>query len=341
MKQFFITAGGGFVWSEEAEPAMFPAALDVHTRASAVSTGTEMGFLRTMKRAASGRREAGYSAAGVVRAVGPEAKGGFAVGQRVACYGGPYTRHATRLAVPWTLAATIPDNVSFEEAAFCGLGAIALHAIRRGRFTPGERVVVIGMGILGQLAEQMLRNAFGCRTLCIDRHSENIELARRMGCRQVFDARTDDVAAGVKRFAAAGADGVIINGSLEPPTMDQAAEYSRDRGRLVLVGGGNEVRIGRGQVFTKELDLLISRAGGPGRYDEQYEKQGQDLPAGFIRWTEGRNVASFIEMIADGRVNVKGLITHRLPHEQAEQAFRLLDSDRKYTAMGVVFTYPE
>ncbi len=340
MRQFFITAGGVFVWSEELEPEQFPAALDVHTRASGVSVGTEMGFLRTMRAAKEGRRAAGYSAAGVVRGVGPEARGGFAVGQRVACYGGPYTRHATRLALPWTLAAAIPDNVSFEEAAFGGIGAIAMHSLRRGAFTFGEKVVVIGMGILGQLEDQMLRST-GCRTLCIDRHDENIELARRMGCARVCDSRRGDVAAAVAAFAPGGADGVIVNGALEPPGMDEAADYCRERGRIVMVGGGAEIRVARGAVFEKEVDLLISRAGGPGRYNDLYEQGGQDMPPGFVRWTEGRNVAEFLAMVSHGQIDMNGLITHRYPHERAEEAFRLLDSPKKYTAMGIVFTYPE
>ena len=107
-----------------------------------------------------------------------------------------------------------------------------------------------------------------------------------------------------------------------------------------MVGGGAEIRIPRAPVFDKELDLLISRAGGPGRYDDQYEKGGQDLPAGFVRWTEGRNAAHFVEMVSLGQIDMNGLISHRLPHERAEDAFHLLDSPRKYTAMGVVFTYP-
>ena len=279
MRQFFILAGGKFAWSEEPEPEQFPAALDVATRASAVSVGTEMGFLRTMKAAKEGRRAAGYSAAGVVRGVGPAAKGDFTAGQRVAVYGGPYVRHATRLAVPWTLAAPLPDNVSFEEAAFCGIGAIAMHSLRRGAFTPGERVAIVGMGILGQLEEQMLR-AWGCRTLCVDRHDENIELARRMGGPLVLDSRTDDVAAAVKKFAPGGVDGVIMNGNLEPPGSSQAADWTRERGRIVMVGGGAEIRFPRPPIFDKEIDLFISRAGGPGRYDDQYERGGKTCPSG-------------------------------------------------------------
>ncbi|MDD4890955.1 MAG: zinc-binding alcohol dehydrogenase [Phycisphaerae bacterium] len=340
MRQFFILAGGTYSWADEPEPPMFPAALDVQTRASAVSVGTEMGFVRAMKAATQGRRAAGYSAAGVVRGVGPEAKGNFQVGQRVAVYGGPYVRHASRLAVPWTLANPIPDNVSFEEAAFCGIGAIAMHSLRRGAFTAGERVVIVGMGILGQIEEQMLR-AWGVRTLCVDRHDENISLARAMGAPEVLDSRKDDVAAAVASFSPGGADGVIMNGNLEPPGSEEAAAWTRERGRIVMVGGGTEIRFPRPPVFDKEIDLLISRAGGPGRYDDQYEKGGQDLPIGFVRWTEGRNCGEFLAMVSAGQINMKGLITHPFPHERAEDAFRLLDSPAKYSAMGVVFTYPE
>ncbi len=103
----------------------------------------------------------------------------------------------------------------------------------------------------------------------------------------------------------------------------------------------HSIRISRSKLFAKEIDLLVSRAGGPGRYDRQYERGGQDLPIGFVRWSEGRNVAEFIEMVAAGQLNVKDLITHRYPFKQADQAYRLLDSPRRYETMGIVFTFAD
>ena len=340
MKQLFVLPGGTVQWQDAEAPELFPAAVEIDVRASAVSPGTETSQVRAMGERTEGSRSLGYSAAGIVVRVGPEARGGFQPGQRVGCYGGPYTRHATRLAVPWALAAPAPDNVSFEEAAFCGLGAIALHAVRRGRFSAGSRVLVFGMGILGQLQEQILR-AWGCRTLAADQRRERLAVADALGCGHCIDTTRDDLAAAARALAPEGLDGVIVNTALQPPMMDQAAAACRERGRIVMVGGGREIRVSREHIFAKELDLLISRAGGPGRYDLQYEKHGHDLPTGFVRWTEGRNVAHFLEMVANGQVNVTRLITHRVPREQAPQMYELLGSENRYDALGVVFVHDQ
>ena len=339
MRQLVVLPDGGLQWQQAPDPELFPAGVEIDVRATAVSPGTETSLIRRWRERGEGGRPLGYSGAGLVRRVGPEAEGAFAPGQPVACYGGPYTRHATRLVVPWTLAAPVPESVPLEEAAFCGLGAIALHAVRRGRFSPGSRVIVLGMGILGQLQVQVLR-AWGCRALAVDRRRERLEIARALGCADRFDNAEGGLAEAARAFAPDGADGVIVNTPLQPPMTDQAAECCRERGRIVLVGGGGEIRISRDHVFARELDLLISRAGGPGRYDAQYERQGRDLPPGLVRWTEGRNTAHFVEMVAAGQLNVAGLITHRLPREQAPQAFEMLGSEeRRYAAMGVVFLY--
>ena len=338
MEQLFVLPGGRLEWQEVPPPEVFPAAVEIDVHASAVSTGTETSVIRAWRDRAEGSGELGYTAAGTVRRVGDSAGGGFVPGQRVACYGGPYTCHATRLAVPWTLVARVPDDVSLEAAAFCGIGAIAMHAVRRGGFTPGSRVLVYGVGILGQLQAQVLR-AWGCRALAADRCQQRLELARALGCDCCVNTEQEDLVAAAQAFAPAGLDGAIINTPLQPPMMDQAAAACRERGRIVMVGGGPEIRIAREQVFAKELDLLISRAGGPGRYDRQYEKAGQDLPPGFVRWTEGRNVAHFVEMLADRQINVEELITHRVPYRQAAQVYELLESEEKYSVMGAVFLY--
>ena len=342
MQQLFVMAGGKIEWGEQDDPEISDVCVGIETKASGVSVGTEMSFIRRFQNETEGRCELGYSAAGVVTEIGPVAaeKTGLRAGSRVACYGGPYAKHATRLAVPWTLVAPIPDPVSFEEAAFCGIGAISMHSIRRGAFTGGERVLVMGMGILGQLEEQMLR-AWGCRTMAVDRHSEHLDLATKMGCRNVFDTRDGDMVEAAMRWCPDGVDGAILNTSLQPPAMDQAAAACRECGRIVMVGGG-KIEIGRRDVFAKEIDLLISRAGGPGRYDAQYERDAQDLPAACVRWTEGRNIDEFVQMVAAGQIDMNSLITHRFPRQDAAQAFALLGNPaNKYSMMGVVFTYDE
>lgn len=340
MQELVFLPGGSIEWMTGPDPEVFPAAVEIQTVAAAVSVGTEIEGLRGMKTRTSGTYKPGYSVAGVVLSCGPEAaaKGGFKPGQRVAAYGGPYTYHKTRIAAPWTLVHPIPDGVSDDEASFCGLAAISMHGVRRGHFTPGERVAVLGMGILGQLAEQMLR-AWGCRTLAVDRHTEHLDLARKLGCQNVCDTRTADPVAAAMALAPGGLDGIVVNTGTAGAIMDQAADMCADRGRLVLVGGDERVDIARGKIFRKEIDLLISRAGGPGRYDLQYEKLGQDLPAGFVRWTEGRNVAEFLTMVQAGQLRIKELITHRVPRVQAKEMFELLTSPNRYETMGVVFQF--
>ncbi len=338
MQQLMALPDGGFTWESGDDPELFPAGVEIDVRATAVSPGTETSLIRRCREHSDRPRSLGYTGAGVVRRVGAAAQGGFEPGRAVACYGGPYTRHATRLVVPWTLAAPIPEGVPFEAAAFGGLGAIAMHAVRRGSFAAGDSVIVYGLGILGQLMAQILR-AWGCRALGVDQVAGRLELARSLGCEAVCNAATDDLAAAAEAFAPGGVDGAILTTSLQPPMTDQAAGCCRERGRIVMVGGGGEIRFDRGPVFAKELDLLISRAGGPGRYDAQYEKQGQDLPAGFVRWTEGRNTAHVLGMIAAGSLDVEALITHRLPRQRAAEAYELLHSEKRHASMGIVFTY--
>ncbi|MDD4890956.1 MAG: zinc-binding alcohol dehydrogenase [Phycisphaerae bacterium] len=340
MQELVFLPGGQVEWQNGADPEVFPAAVEVETRVAAVSTGTELSGLRGMKQKTAGNYKPGYSIAGVIRGCGPEAaaKGNFSPGQRVAVYGAPYTYHKTRVAAPWTLVHPIPGNVSDEEASFCGLAAISMHGLRRGNFTAGERVAILGMGILGQLAEQMLR-AWGCRTMAVDRHTEHLDLASKLGCGCVFDARNGDMVEAARAVAPAGVDGVVVNTGTAGRIIDDAADMCRDRGRLVLVGGDERVDVSRAKIFRKEIDLLISRAGGPGRYDAQYEKQGQDISPAWVRWTEGRNVAEFLEMVRLGRINVKGLITHRYPRTDAAKAYALLDSPNRYATMGVVFVF--
>lgn len=340
MKELVFLPGGNTQWLDAPDPEVFPAAVEIEPTVAAVSTGTELEGFRKMKRKPDGNYKPGYSVAGRVLSLGAEAaaKSGLAVGQRVAAYGAPYTYHKTRIAAPWTLVHAIPENISDEEASFCGLAAISMHGLRRGNFTAGERVAILGMGILGQLAEQMLR-AWGCETLAVDRHSEHLDLARRLGCRHTFDTRDGDLIAAAKAFAPLGVDGVVVNTGTAGQIMDQSAEMCRDRGRLVLVGGDERVDVSRGLLFRKELDVLISRAGGPGRYDPQYEKLGQDVPPAWVRWTEGRNVNEFLAMVSLGRVNMKDLITHHYPAADAAKAYNLLDSPNRYETMGVVFQF--
>ena len=275
----------------------------------------------------------GYCNAGVVLEVG-EGVTGFAVGDRVASNG----PHAEVVSVPKHLCARIPDAVSDEEAAFTVLGAIALQGIRLAAPTLGETVVVIGLGLVGLLTVQMLR-ANGCRVLGTDYNADRVGLARQFG------AETVDLSAGADPITAAnalstdrGVDAVLITAatnSSEP--VHQAAQMCRKHGRVVLVGVTG-LELNRADFYEKELTFQVSCSYGPGRYDPEYEEKGHDYPFGFVRWTEQRNMEAVLQLMADGRLDVKPLISHRIPLAQAEEAYRLLTEDR--SALGILLTYP-
>ena len=276
----------------------------------------------------------GYCNAGVVLAIGSGVEG-FAVGDRVASNG----PHAEVVCVPHTLCTSIPNEVGDDEAAFTVPGAIALQGIRLLNPTLGERIVVSGLGLLGLLAVQMLV-ANGCQVLGIDYNQERLALARQFGA-QVADlsAGEDPIAAGLAFSHGLGVDGVLITASTKSDEpVHQAAQMSRKRGRIVLVGVVG-LNLQRADFYEKELTFQVSCSYGPGRYDPAYEVQGHDYPVGFVRWTEQRNFEAVLQLIADGKVQVTPLISHRVPQTQAQEAYRLLTDDS--SALGILLTYPE
>jgi predicted dehydrogenase/threonine dehydrogenase-like Zn-dependent dehydrogenase len=279
----------------------------------------------------------GYSAAGVVLDAGPDA-GSFRTGDRVACAGAGIASHAQILAVPRNLALTLPDNVSFEEAAFSTLGAIALHGIRLGAPQLGEVTVVIGLGLLGQLAIQMLRAA-GCIVLGTDPQASRAELAMSLGAHWAGSDTAELVSRVAAMSAGRGADSVYITAdtpSNQP--VELAAEVARSRATVVAIGTVGTT-LPRKPYFEKELDFRISRSYGPGRYDDEYERKGHDYPADYVRWTENRNMQAFVAMIASGAVRVTPLITHRFDIEQGIAAYDIVLGRVKEPFLGVMLQY--
>ena len=277
----------------------------------------------------------GYSAAGIVSAVG-EGVSDLRVGDRVACAGVGYASHAEVLSVPRNLCVRLPDTVSSDMAAFGTVGAIALQGLRLAEPTLGESIVVIGLGLIGQLAVQLL-NANGCRVFGIDLDQQKIDLARRLGaddgCKSDADAKTRVLEWSRNR----GADAVLIaaaTSSNEP--VELAGEISRPKGRVVVVGAVG-LNLPRKPYYDRELTFRISMSYGPGRYDRDYEERGQDYPFGYVRWTEGRNIEAFLDMIAGGRIQIEPLITHRFKIEDGEHAYELITSDEPY--LGVLLQY--
>ena len=275
----------------------------------------------------------GYCNAGVVVELGAGVTG-FAVGDRVACNG----KHAEMVSVPVNLCARIPVAVSDEQAAFTVVGAIALQGIRLVQPSFGEAVVVIGLGLIGQVVVQLLR-ANGCRVLGIDLDPARLELARGFGVETVNAAAGEDPVMFAERFSRGrGIDAVIVTAatkSSEP--MHQAALMCRKRGRIVLVGVTG-LELSRDDFYKKELSFQVSCSYGPGRYDPAYEEKGQDYPVGYVRWTEQRNFEAILDTLAAGRLDVVSLISHRFPLDQAGAAYQVVGGSEP--SLGILLEYP-
>jgi len=274
----------------------------------------------------------GYCNAGVVQSVGKGIEG-FAAGDRIVSNG----PHAEIVSVPQNLCARIPDTVGDDEAAFTVLGAVALQGIRLLNPTLGEHVVVSGLGLLGLMAVQILV-ANGCRVLGIDFNAQRLALARQFGAQTVnLAAGEDPVAAAMAFSSGRGVDGVLITASTKSSEpVQQAAHMCRKRGRIVLVGVTG-LELNRADFYAKELTFQVSCSYGPGRYDPSYEEEGQDYPLGFVRWTAQRNFEAVLQLMADGKLDVKPLISHRVPFEEAPRAYQLLTEDQ--SALGILLTY--
>jgi polar amino acid transport system substrate-binding protein len=277
----------------------------------------------------------GYSAAGTVTEVG-EGVTEFHPGDRVACAGVGYASHAEVLAVPKNLCVRLPQAVSFDAAAFSTLGAIALQGVRLTEPTLGESVVVIGLGLIGQLAVQLLK-ANGCRVFGIDLDQKKIDLAQRSGADSGCSSDDDAKGRVLEWSRGRGADAVLITAATSSnQPVELAGEISRPRGRVVVVGAVG-LNIPRKPYYERELSFRISMSYGPGRYDPEYEERGHDYPFGYVRWTEGRNIEAFLDLLAEGRVNVEPLITHRFKVAESEAAYELITGNEPH--LGVVLQY--
>lgn len=259
---------------------------------------------------------------------------GFAPGDRVVSNG----KHAEAVAVPVNLCAKVPESVGDDEAAFTVLGAIALQGIRLVQPTLGEAVVVTGLGLIGLMAVQLLR-AHGCRVLGLDFDPEKLRLAESFGAETVnLSAGSDPIAAAHAFSRGRGVDAVIITASTKSSEpVHQAALMSRKRGRIVLVGVTG-LELSRADFYEKELSFQVSCSYGPGRYDPNYEEKGQDYPVGFVRWTEQRNFEAVLDMMADGRLDVKPLVSHRFALADAAEAYGLVTG--KEPSLGILLDYP-
>jgi predicted dehydrogenase/threonine dehydrogenase-like Zn-dependent dehydrogenase len=279
----------------------------------------------------------GYSSAGTIIALG-EGMEGFQIGERVACAGGGFAVHAEYNVVPKNLLVPISPEVDFESAAFTTLGAIALHGFRLARPQLGESVAVIGLGLLGLLAAGIARAA-GCKVCGFDLNPDRIALANQMGATAMLRAGAEEAAQSFTHGR--GFDVVLI--CADTPSNDPielAGIIARDRAQVIALGAFG-LDIPRKVYYEKELFFQVSRSYGPGRYDLAYEEGGQDYPMGFVRWTEGRNLESFAELLGSGQLDIRPLITHRFPIERAPEAYELITGKQKEPYLGILLTYPK
>jgi predicted dehydrogenase/threonine dehydrogenase-like Zn-dependent dehydrogenase len=288
----------------------------------------------------------GYSSAGTVIAVA-DGLTDLRPDDRVACAGAGFAVHADIACIPRLLVTRIPagdavigEEVSFDQAAFATLGAVALHGIRTAEAKLGDLVAVIGLGLLGQLTVQLLKTA-GCRVLGMDLDASRAELAREMGADAVAASAAifRDLCSEVSRGI--GVDSVII--TAETPSSDPvnlAGSIARDRAIVVAVGTVG-LEIERKAYYEKELDFRMSRSYGPGRYDVAYEQKGRDYPIGYVRWTETRNMEEFLRLLAEKKIDVGSLITHRFPITDAKAAYRLVTGETREPFLGIVIQYAD
>ncbi len=374
MKQVFQSYSTGEITVEDVPaPILRPGGVLVHTRYSMVSAGTErqsvetarMGLLgkararpdlvakvldkvrsdglaetvRTVRERLDSPKPLGYSSSGVVIEVGDGVRG-LRAGDEVACGGGGYACHAEIAFVPQNLCARVPEGLPLDVAAAGTIGAIALHGIRQAGCGPGDSVAVIGMGLIGQLAAQIL-SACGCRPVGFDPSPAMTEFAAGWGFADAFSSE-DAFRDAVRRLSAdRGADAVLVCAAARDSSpLELAGEIARDRATVAVVGLTG-MTLPRELYYRKELTLRMSRSYGPGRYDPEYEEKGRDYPPGYVRWTEKRNIEAFLALAAEKRIQPGKLLTHRFPLDRAAEAYDLLaDRERRGRYLGIILEYP-
>jgi predicted dehydrogenase/threonine dehydrogenase-like Zn-dependent dehydrogenase len=280
----------------------------------------------------------GYSSAGVVYETVGEIDE-FKQGDLVACAGADYAYHAELVFVPKNLCVSVPDGVDLREAAFTTVGAIAMQSVRQAEVSVGDRVVVIGLGLVGILAVQILESA-GCQVIGLDIDSAALALAHELGADQVVLSTDPKVEDQISNFTRGfGADHVIITaGTSSNQPVEMAGRIARDRASIVVVGA-TKMDIPRNLYYEKELTVKLSRSYGPGRYDTTYEEHGVDYPIGYVRWTERRNMAAFLDLVAARKINLERMITHVFPIEEAVKAYDIVIGKTGERSLAILLEY--
>ena len=375
MKQVFFRQGQVVV-EDVPPPLVEPGAVLVAVDHSCISVGTELSGVRTsatplwrralarpravlkvlelaanqgvsharqvVSGALSAAAPTGYSAAGTVVEVGDGIED-LRAGDRVACAGAQCAHHAEFICPPRNLTVPVPDSLDLAAASTVTLGAIALQGVRRAAPTLGETFVVIGLGLLGQLTCQMLK-ANGCRVIATDLDADRVALAESLGADNAFtpaDGDGGEIARVARLTDGIGADGVIITAATKSDAVvSMAFGMCRKKGRVVVVGDVG-LSLNRADIYAKELDFFISTSYGPGRYDRRYEEEGVDYPVGYVRWTENRNMAEYLRLVAEGRVRLGPLIGATHSVDEAPAAYAALRSGDGPRPLIVLLSYPQ
>jgi predicted dehydrogenase/threonine dehydrogenase-like Zn-dependent dehydrogenase len=268
----------------------------------------------------------GYSVSGIVTEVG-EGVYDFAVGDEVSAGGSGFALHAEYVVVPKNLVVKVPNGLDMKAASTGTVGSIALHGVRRADLRLGEYAVVVGTGLLGLLALQMLK-ASGVKVACTDINHKRLELAKVLGADLIVNSLEEDPVNAVQNWSGGyGTDAVLFMAATDKDEpLSQAFRMCRRKGRVVLVGVSG-MNINRNDIYRDEIDFMISSSYGPGRYDDNYELKGQDYPYAYVRWTENRNIASYLDMITEGKINLDKLTPKVYTIDDAEQAYKQIEND--------------
>jgi polar amino acid transport system substrate-binding protein len=281
----------------------------------------------------------GYSTSGKVIA-SLDKNGVFKPGDRVACAGQDFASHSEIVAIPQNLLAKIPDNVDADEAAFTTLGAIALQGVRQADIRLGEKIAVIGLGLLGQITCQLLK-AGGCTVLGIDLNDGLVRLAQETAADLALNRGEPNLTAACTNFTGGhGFDAVIITAAAPSnDPIELAAEIARKKGKIIVVGAVKMDIQRDPHFYRKELELKMSCSYGPGRYDVQYEENGNDYPYAYVRWTEQRNMEAFLGLLSRKAIHLKPLITHVFDITDAEKAYDIVLGKTKEPHTGILLQY--
>lgn len=294
--------------------------------------GFEIGFQR-IKTKLDNTKTVGYSAAGEILEIGEKVKG-FKIGDRVACAGGGYAYHAEVLSVPENLVVKMPNNITYPEASTCALGSIALQGVRRLNPTLGEGIVVIGLGLIGQITVQLLI-ASGCRVYGIDlsssRNNDAVANGAKMALKPSEISNLEKIDAELYPL---GMDGVIITaGSESNEIISQAFQMCRKKGRVVITGDVG-LKLDRDDFYSKEIDILISCSYGPGRYDTKYEEKSMDYPLPYVRWTENRNIEEYLRLISEKRIVISDFIKNLIEINKSDNIYSINEKSHYTTIIN-------